>query len=760
MVQFNFTKKVNTIRLFEQMNTTRINYLIHHHSKELNRETLRSLKTFAKINNSVAVSYDHGKDSYEQGRLYASKGLQYMPSTVRNFISCMYYRDVDFANCNPTILLELCKMFKYDCPLLTDYCENRDKYLDEYSKKLNSSRKSIKHAILTIIFGRGITNIECDIRSDLSNVDLFINLKNETRQICDLLVKNPAYKSFVDYIKSKKGKKSHNVSIMCYIIQNIECEMLLSMKTFFEEKGYKIGTLIFDGFLVESEEQLPDELLTQCESHLKSEFGISMKLVEKPMKSTFTFDENNYKLDHLYEKHGVITEVDDDVEFDVTNSNYDYKTQKKLFEKRHFKVTNPTMYIMMDQNMSDYTEFRNFNETYNDVYYTKIIMNKLTMSYEKSLQPFYYNNNHECWMRDSSKRRYRKLVFNPDPDYVNDGSVYNTFTGYKWPKNKCIKNDKNIEPMLYHIKHRWCQDDEKLYNYVIRWMAFTIQRPHIRAKTTIVLRSQMGSGKGIVVQLLANIIGEQYFLQPTGMNDVLGNFNSLCKNKLILFMDELMWSGNHEAGNKLKKLITEPTISISQKYTPTQVFDNNLNLIIASNEEWVVPAGLKARRFCCLETSEELCGKRTQEKQNIINELASVKPEHFGYFLFNYDISDFNIEDVPITGLLKEQKAFSASPLIKFVHDLLYDGHVYHQKLDDVRGVLKSDIYDYYQKSRYFNKHKTKSMFWKEVKKYIKFNEFRTRHQGSQLLMIRLSNLNNSRTYFEDVTGLDGGWDY
>ena len=55
----------------------------------------------------------------------------------------------------------------------------------------------------------------------------------------------------------------------------------------------------------------------------------------------------------------------------------------------------------------------------------------------------------------------------------------------------------------------------------------------------------------------------------------------------------------------LKALITEPFLTIEAKYQNAIQMPNFVHLMMASNEEWVVPAGLEARRFFVLEVSPD-----------------------------------------------------------------------------------------------------------------------------------------------------------
>ena len=44
-------------------------------------------------------------------------------------------------------------------------------------------------------------------------------------------------------------------------------------------------------------------------------------------------------------------------------------------------------------------------------------------------------------------------------------------------------------------------------------------------------------------------------------------------------------------------MITEPTLAIERKGQDTETVPNMLHILMASNNQWIVPAGLDERRF-------------------------------------------------------------------------------------------------------------------------------------------------------------------
>jgi len=97
---------------------------------------------------------------------------------------------------------------------------------------------------------------------------------------------------------------------------------------------------------------------------------------------------------------------------------------------------------------------------------------------------------------------------------------------------------------------------------------------------------------------------------------------------------------------------------------------NRLKIAIASNSDWVVPAGSLERRFFVLDVSNDLHGKFEFFEQ------LNTQLNNGGYGrllqdLLEYDIGDFNVRSVPSTAGLIGQQIQSADPLEKWIFSCL-----------------------------------------------------------------------------------------
>ncbi|MDP2903647.1 MAG: hypothetical protein Q8N96_11165 [Methylovulum sp.] len=108
-----------------------------------------------------------------------------------------------------------------------------------------------------------------------------------------------------------------------------------------------------------------------------------------------------------------------------------------------------------------------------------------------------------AWVFHPASRSYPNgVVFLPGKD-VGEG-CFNTWRGFKVSPHK---NRAILKRIKLHLKHVVCDDDKKLFQYLIRWMAYTFQFPDKPAGTAIILRGEKGCGKGTLGHFLRKIWG-------------------------------------------------------------------------------------------------------------------------------------------------------------------------------------------------------------------------------------------------------------
>jgi len=252
------------------------------------------------------------------------------------------------------------------------------------------------------------------------------------------------------------------------------------------------------------------------------------------------------------------------------------------------------------------------------------------------------------WFDHPSRREYPFGTI-CDPTEKADPRFFNTWRGF-------AVNPSADDPsaMVQHIDDVLSGGHPDFAAYIKGWLAVAVQRPGQLAGTVLVLRGRQGTGKGLLGTAMLHIFGHhsQHIVQA---EHLVGRFQSHLENCLFLFADEAFFPGDPKIKGQLKSLITEPQLTFEPKYRPPKVAENRLSILMASNEDFVVPAETDDRRFAVFDVSSDY-----QNNTGYFDALWKFVsgPELGGFlrFLQEYDISNFNIRCIPATVAKTEQK--------------------------------------------------------------------------------------------------------
>ena len=194
-------------------------------------------------------------------------------------------------------------------------------------------------------------------------------------------------------------------------------------------------------------------------------------------------------------------------------------------------------------------------------------------------------------------QRFRGLVCAPWASAESIGEQMNLWRG--WGVQPAAGNWSLIRRHMLEVVS---DGEPEFFDYLLRWCAWSVQNPGARAEVAIVLRGGKGAGKGAFARALLRIFGV-HGLHVSDRDHLIGKFNAHMGHCCLLFADEAYWAGDKKSEGKLKRIITEPTLSIEPKGIDLQVMANMLKIIVAGNESWVVPASDDERRYAVTEVS-------------------------------------------------------------------------------------------------------------------------------------------------------------
>ncbi|MCP4075908.1 MAG: hypothetical protein GY744_06975 [Gammaproteobacteria bacterium] len=368
----------------------------------------------------------------------------------------------------------------------------------------------------------------------------------------------------------------------------------------------------------------------------------------------------------------------------------------------------------------------------------------------------------DLWMKHP-KRRYREhgILFEPGakPGDNESEGYFNLYQGFTAEPKK-----GNWDLFESHIYFGICSGNERYFNWVKAWMARLVQDPGgERPGTALVLKGQQGTGKDTFTDFFGSIFGKHY-ISTAVQSQITGKHNNHLKDALLVFCNEGFFAGDHSAAGVLKHMITSQFNVIEPKGKDCFKVANHISLIIASNNDWVVPAGLEERRFCVLEVADSLKinGKKKPIRNNkqwfgpIYEEMRNGGVAAMLHDLLDMDISEFNLRKIPRTDALLEQIMENAHAVHKWWFDKLKDGED-----SDIWGswVDTDTLYNEFILFADVGKHKlhgfTKTALIKQLRQVCPDIE-RTRSNGKY--GYKFNSLENCRIFFSNRVEIDIDW--
>jgi hypothetical protein len=271
------------------------------------------------------------------------------------------------------------------------------------------------------------------------------------------------------------------------------------------------------------------------------------------------------------------------------------------------------------------------------------------------------------WTGHPQRRTYKGLTFRPDlKDEVVNGRL-NLWRGWG-----VVPKAGDWSLMQRHIKEVIAAGDAEHDTYITNWLSWSVQNPADPAEVAIMLQGGRGTGKGTLGNAMMYIFG-QHAVHISSVRHLVGHFNAHLRDACFLFADEAYWPGDKSGEGTLKRLITEPTLTIEPKFVDPITVPNMLHVLITSNEDRIIPAGEGERRYAAFKISEH---KRQDESwfKPLYKQLSSGGYAAMLSDLLHRELGDWHPRKIPMTEALREQQIQSLRPLDAWVLEFVEVG--------------------------------------------------------------------------------------
>ena len=234
------------------------------------------------------------------------------------------------------------------------------------------------------------------------------------------------------------------------------------------------------------------------------------------------------------------------------------------------------------------------------------------------------------------------------------------------------KNIEGLNFILNHIKIL-CDNKDDIYDYFIKWIAQMIQYPAMKS-THIILISSEGTGKGLFLDLMKTMLGANKVIETSQPSrDVWGDFNGQMQDAFLVNLNELSKTETKGSEGKLKKLVTDPNITINKKGVNQFDIPSYHRFITTTNHDDPIETTTGDRRNLIIRASDEKKGDSSYFIQLVeyLNDVNVIRT-CYDYFKNEVDnVDNFIKIKIPATEYQQNLKQGYRKPIDLWLEDFV-----------------------------------------------------------------------------------------
>ena len=585
------------------------------------------------------------------------------------------------------------------------------------------TKKEIKHLFNITIYGGGFKTWKKETKEKgfiLQNEEVlhsfYKKFKNDTKMITDIIY-NMNVELMNKVCKDEELKEHQKKNkVMSYFCQIIENELTYQAYMFLKKRKHINNTFVwgYDGITFPYAEFDVVEL----NNFVKEKTGFhSVRFEIKEFDDVYDdiltgFLKRQQELKEEQEK------LIEEVENEFTNMVIE-------FEKTHFKVLKDAVYVKEENDRVILYNETTFKQVYRHMSYRKMIRG--------SIERGSFIND---WINENDNiKKVEELGFYPPP-LICPPTHYNLWKPYKYSKITEYTNKKEeVEFILNHFKIM-CNNDEKMYKYLLRWISHLLNKPAEKT-TCLVFIGKQGVGKTTIPLTLKKIIGKEKYIEATNPSrDIWGTFNELLMPPTMLVnLSELSKKDTVNSMEQIKGLVKDPHMNINGKNKPKIALECYHRFMITTNHNEPIKIEEDERSIVFIDSSSEKKGNSEYfNKYYKYLEDEDVMKSLYEYFM-SVDCEGFKNEELPKTDYGEEVKKSNKHPIMLFFENYVLENWLSQAELNKKEVLLKN----IFQK---FNDWKTKTHTTFEISN-IKFALFLKKENIDGFVFLKHSNQGN-----------------
>ena len=268
-------------------------------------------------------------------------------------------------------------------------------------------------------------------------------------------------------------------------------------------------------------------------------------------------------------------------------------------------------------------------------------------------------------------RKLNGISFRPGiPRKITD-STFNIWTAWGCQPYAGDDYAEHCKLIVKHCRDVVCNGNKEKFDFLMTFLAHTIQFPYEPATKSLVLLSGEGTGKNtLLTNVMQQIVGADHYFESTNKNDFVGEFNAHLEGALFAVANEAFFIGDAQANDRLKGQITAEKIKVNEKYARAYDIENCARVIIISNHDQAVKISTDNRRYVVFDLNE-----RYKDDPSYFDplyaEINSQGVEAFFRYLKEYKVDRSVIRKVLDDDTMRNQKIKSLSTLDQFFLNML-----------------------------------------------------------------------------------------
>lgn len=386
--------------------------------------------------------------------------------------------------------------------------------------------------------------------------------------------------------------------------------------------------------------------------------------------------ENKTQYEKIINKYKKL-EKDKFVKSQLDLSQKQYEKLEEDFNMNHFKVLNKCLYFEENKLQNKIIPFTpdKFKNTNSHLCYEEIDKNgdKVNASFINK----YMSHN-------GNPRIYTDIDVFPNNDKC-PCDYYNLWTPFAIESVKEYDEDKNgLDFILNHIKIL-CNHQLEVYEYVLDFLAHMFQYPEEKAGKFILFISYQGTGKGLLFQLLTNMLGnDKVFETAQAERDVFGSHNSGMLNSYLVNLEEINFLSTKGNEGVFKNIVTQQKMYINPKGKDLIEIKSYHRFIGSCNpEDGDIPIKTCKgdRRNLLIRCSDETKGniEYFNELKKLVNS-KNLQKTFYDYLMNRKNVDVFISKPIPETEYQKDIQDTCEDYTLQFLKDYIYNDSNYGVK--------------------------------------------------------------------------------